>query len=357
MGKVSRDDKVRIQTLREQGFGAKVIRSRYPEKGWNLSTISYICKRVDEKKSVVDRKPGSGRPKSARTADNIEKVQELICSQEDQPGTSKSTRQISGEVGISRRSVGRIARQDLGLTSFKRVPVQVLTDATKLRRLTRAKMLSRRLTKEKLKCVFFTDEKVFYLNPPISSQNNRVWSTGRKRDINPTRLLEQRAKFSQSVMVSAGVCYGGKGTLHFVHDKAKINADYYVNTLLPKLIEDCVTLKPGNFIFQQDGAPAHSSHLAQDWLHRNTPDFIASVEWPPNSPDLNPLDFHVWGAMLDKYQKHVPKPKNKDELKSVLKSIWRELPQQSIDKAILSFKDRLKCCITANGGHFEHLMT
>jgi len=21
-------------------------------------------------------------------------------------------------------------------------------------------------------------------------------------------------------------------------------------------------------------------------------------EWPPNSSDLNPLDYHVWGAML-----------------------------------------------------------
>ena len=65
-------------------------------------------------------------------------------------------------------------------------------------------------------------------------------------------------------------------------------------------------------------------------------DFIASVEWPPNSPDLNPLDFHVWGAMLHNNQEHVPQPKHKDELISVLKSIWSELPQQSIDKAILS---------------------
>ena len=90
-------------------------------------------------------------------------------------------------------------------------------------------------------------------------------------------------------------------------------------------------------------------------MHGNTPDFITSVEWPPNSPDLNPLDFHVWGAMLQRYEKYVPKPKDKAELKSVLRSIWNELPQHSIDKAILSFRDRLKACIAADGGHFEHL--
>jgi len=57
---------------------------------------------------------------------------------------------------------------------------------------------------------------------------------------------------------------------------------------------------PGQFIFQQDGAPAHTASLAQDWLSRNCPEFIRKEEWPPNSPDLNPLDYHVWGAMLDK---------------------------------------------------------
>ena len=36
-------------------------------------------------------------------------------------------------------------------------------------------------------------------------------------------------------------------------------------------------------------------------------DFIAKDQWPPNSPDLNPLDYHVshdvWGAMLQALHK------------------------------------------------------
>ena len=170
----------------------------------------------------------------------------------------------------------------------------------------------------KLKSVFFTDEKLFYVSPPVNSQNDRVWSAGKKRHVRQQRLLVQRAKFSASVMVSAGVCYGGKGRQHFVGEKAKINADYYTNNLLPQLIENCNNLAQNNFIFQQDGAPAHTSRLAQDWLQLHCPDFIKKDEWPPNSPDLNPLDFHVWGAMLEKYQAHTPKPKNKAELKTVL---------------------------------------
>src|SRR5207248_6924458 len=107
---VSREDRMRIQTLREQGLGAKAIRAAYPQKGWKISTLKKMCQRIDKTGSVVERKVGSGRPKSARSTANIDMVEELICcSQEDEPGTSRSTRQIAGEIDISATSVRRIA--------------------------------------------------------------------------------------------------------------------------------------------------------------------------------------------------------------------------------------------------------
>ena len=96
-------------------------------------------------------------------------------------------------------------------------------------------------------------------------------------------------------VVSAGVCLGGKERLHFVSEKVEVNADFYLNDLLPKLIEDCESLLSNNFAFQQDGAPTHSS---QEWIEQHSPEFIKKDEWPPNSPDRNPLDYHVWGAIL-----------------------------------------------------------
>lgn len=350
---ISDCDKMRIQTLREQGLGAKAIKLRYPEKKWSIAQIHRICKRVDDTGSALWRKPGSGRPKTARSITNIAAVEEFICSQEGKPGTSLSTRQIAAQVGICRQSVSNIAKHDLGLTSFKRKSVQVITSATEEKRLTRCTQLLSRMTVATTKRTFFTDEKIFYISPPVNSQNNRVWAAGRKQDINPERLLVQRAKFSAHVMVSVGVCYNGKGRLHFIDEKAKVNAEYYVNNLLPKLFDDCNALLPNGFIFQQDGAPAHASRQAQDWIKERNPDFIKRDEWPPNSPDLNPLDYHVWGAMLHLYQQHQPKPKNKAELQTVLQSIWERLPQASINKAVLAFRKRLRACVAAGGKHFE----
>jgi len=68
------------------------------------------------------------------------------------------------------------------------------------------------------------------------------------------------------VMVSAGVCYGGKERLHFIPYKTKVNAKLYIETLLPELVQDCRSVMPFGFIFQQDGAPAHKAKLAQDWI-------------------------------------------------------------------------------------------
>jgi len=55
--------------------------------------------------------------------------------------------------------------------------------------------------------------------------------------------------------------------------------------------------------------------------------------------------------MLEAYHKHHPKPKTIAELKEVLQVIWDSLPQGPIDKAV---KERLKACVAAEGGHFEH---
>jgi len=87
----------------------------------------------------------------------------------------------------------------------------------------------------------------------------------------------------------------------------------------------------------------------------NCSDFIAKDEWPLNSPDLNLLDFLVWGAMFERYKTFQPKPNTIDELKKVLQTIWDDLPQNSINKVILSFVKRLRACVKTGGGHYEHV--
>ena len=72
-------------------------------------TRNSLLRWIDARRSA-DCKVGSGSPRSVRTSVNITKVQELICSQEDAPGTHKSPREIEQITGIA--TVQRIAKKN-----------------------------------------------------------------------------------------------------------------------------------------------------------------------------------------------------------------------------------------------------
>ena len=49
-----------------------------------------------------------------------------------------------------------------------------------------------------------------------------------------------------------------------------------------------------NFVFQQDSTPAHRVRDTVELVQRETADFISPELWPPNSPDLNPIDYKIF---------------------------------------------------------------
>jgi len=111
--------------------------------------------------------------------------------------------------------------------------------------------------------------------------------------------------------------------------------------------------------FQQDGAPAHKAYEVQDWLRANCPDVITvdphwrnpTGEWPPNSPDLNPMDYAIWSILQEKACKK-PHP-NVESLKRALKKAWNEITLETLIKVVDNFPKRLKACVDAEGGWFE----
>ncbi|QQP40475.1 Uncharacterized protein FKW44_014522, partial [Caligus rogercresseyi] len=50
-----------------------------------------------------------------------------------------------------------------------------------------------------------------------------------------------------------------------------------------------------NYVFTQDGVPAHTSKKVQEFCKGNMASFWPADFWPSSSPDVNPLDFAVWG--------------------------------------------------------------
>jgi len=84
------------------------------------------------------------------------------------------------------------------------------------------------------------------------------------------------------------------------------------------------------------------------------PDFIGPAVWPANSPDLNPVDYRIWGLIQERvYQTAI---RDTDDLKQCLTCVWAELKQSVVDRAIEQWRPRLRACIRAKGQHFEQLL-
>src|ERR1043165_4517129 len=200
------EDKVLIKNLYLlKGYGANRLLVEFPTKNWTLGGLDYLLKKLRQT-GTIDRKKGSGRPKSTRTEENVSAVEELILSQENKPQTHNTTRQITRLTGIPQSSVVRIIHKDLSLTCLKKCRAQELTDTNRLQRLTRATQLLSTYSANDVNFVWFTDE-VFTVATPKNSQNDRLYMPVgvRQSAINAKRLLRTRTTFSQSVMVSVGV--------------------------------------------------------------------------------------------------------------------------------------------------------
>ena len=74
-------------------------------------------------------------------------------------------------------------------------------------------------------------------------------------------------------------------------------------------------------------APAHCARETVEVLCRETPDFISPDLWPPNRPDLNPVDYEIWAVMQHRvYQRKIH---TIDELKQRLIEVWCGLEQST----------------------------
>jgi len=89
--------KILIKKLKKEKWGSKQLLNFHLKIGLGVDLI--VCR-------SADRKVGSGRPRSARTSvSQHHKGKELICSQEDAPGTHKSPREIEQITRIAGSSV------------------------------------------------------------------------------------------------------------------------------------------------------------------------------------------------------------------------------------------------------------
>jgi hypothetical protein len=112
-----------------------------------------------------------------------------------------------------------------------------------------------------------------------------------------SHVLVQRAVFAPDIMASTW----RKGSVTLRRKKAKINANNF-DKFVPRAGRRCSWLAGKQFCIP---AGWHTgtwgeANARMAWRTLPAQDFIDKESWPSNSRDLNPLDYCVWEAVLDR---------------------------------------------------------
>ena len=84
-------------------------------------------------------------------------------------------------------------------------------------------------------------------------------------------------------------------------------------------------------------------------VQKNLPNFIEKTCWPPNSPDIHPVE-NPWSIMDEVVHKD-PTPKTMKDLNRRLKLAWKKIPLSTLHDLSHSLQQRLRNVITNKGGH------
>jgi len=88
------------------------------------------------------------------------------------------------------------------------------------------------------------------------------------------------------------------------------------------------------------------------FLQRKTPELILMPLWPPNSPDLNSVDYSVWSILQEKVYKTCIT--DLDDLKHHIRAELAKLDHAVIAASVSQWRRRLSVCLRVNSDHFEH---
>ena len=104
------------------------------------------------------------------------------------------------------------------------------------------------------------------------------------------------------------------------------------------------------WVWQQDSAPSHVSIRSIEWLKDHCYDQVSKDCWPPSSPDLNPLDYFVWGDLGTHTNRCAQTAKA--SLITSIKENFASMDKVMVAKTCVAFRGRMEAIIEAEGGFF-----
>ena len=187
--------------------------------------------------------------------------------------------------------------------------------------------------------VLFTDESKY--NIFGSDGRVKVWRKP-SEGLNPKYTSKTVKHGGGGVLVWGCMAASGVGKLQIINGimDQYVYIDILKRNLRPSTDQLGLT---GNYIFQQDNDPKHTSHNARLYLLYNTP---GQLKFPAQSPDLNPIE-HLWEVLERRLREH--HARSKSHLQELLQLEWEKIPTETVRNLVASMPNKLRAVIRANG--------
>ena len=132
-------------------------------------------------------------------------------------------------------------------------------------------------------------------------------------------------------------------------DNGTVNHEKDIDEVLPVVLKHGNKMMGSSWTYQQDGATAHTHHLSQAWCATHLPVFVPKDRWPPNSPNLNPLDYILWNEIVQamKWGRITTKDTSIQEIKSRIEKVDKGKILRSCD----DFSKRLYWLLKNEGSY------
>jgi transposase len=277
-------------------------------------------------------KPRSGRPRvTDRRHDN--RMRRLVMVS---PSLASQEIKEALDSPASTRTIRRRLVTEFNLRSRRPAKKPLLSALQASKRLMFCKKFSK-WTVAQWNKVLLSDESTFCQFGSLVSHVRRLPNT---------RYLPKNTvptvKHSPKVMIWGTFSASGRGCLVFVPVGRTVNAQVYLHMLEEKLertmiISNCT-------VFQQDSAPCHTAKTVKEWMRSRD---ITLLDWPGNSPDLNPIE-NLWQIMKRKVRRHAPK--SMLDLQYWIKRVWiQEITPNVCQKLVASMPKRIQTVLKNKG--------
>ena len=318
------------------------------------TTISSFLQRLD-KHGSMENLPRPGRPR----ATSISQDQYIVDTAEANTHIPLAELRDITNTEVSISTIRRRLREE-GIRKWKAAKRALLTKEHAEKRFKWA--IEHQHWIRQWDHVCFSDESAIQKD----SDNRQVWifrhqNKHEKYDPKNVRGKTQAGGVSQMIWG----CFARTKLSSIVFIDEIINSDVYIailhDNLLP-FIDELIADGTTDIIFQQDNARPHVSKKTHEFLMNATREHGFSVmEWPPNSPDMNPIE-HLWSHIKLELHHRYPDTKTlpgcpetvKRVLKERLAEVWRDIGREVLDRLIDSMPSRVQALLDAEGWYTEY---